>query len=173
LQKPDPIRPTDDAARDLARGLIGEARFAALAVIDPSTSAPMVSRIAFATDQQGCPLTLISDLSHHTQALRADPACSLLVGEPGPRGDPLTHPRLTLQARAAFLGRDDAEHSAMRAHYLKQIPKAKLYIDFSDFSLVRMIPEQGFLNGGFGRAFVLTPEDFMPAPARSDDQPAP
>ena len=56
-------------------------------------------RVAVATDAQGTPVTLVSDLSHHTRALRADPACSLLVGEPGEKGDPLTHPRLSLQGR--------------------------------------------------------------------------
>ena len=34
-RKTDPIRPTDDDARDQARALIAQARFAALGVIDP------------------------------------------------------------------------------------------------------------------------------------------
>jgi putative heme iron utilization protein len=154
-----PIRPTDDDARALARGLIDSARFGALGVLDPDGQGPLVTRIAVATDAEGRPLTLISDLSLHTRALRLNPACSLLVGEPGQKGDPLTHPRLTIQARAEFVARGEAEHARLRTRYLAQIPKAKLYIDFADFSLVRLLPIGAHLNGGFGKAFVLTPDD--------------
>jgi putative heme iron utilization protein len=156
---PNPIRPTDTEARSLARGLITQARFAALGVIDPDHGGPMVTRIAFGTAPDGQPLTLVSDLSHHTRALKADPTASLLLGEPGPRGDPLTHPRLTLQARARFLRHGEAGHDELAAHYLRDHPKAKLYIGFADFSFVLFDVQGAYLNGGFGRAFVLTPQD--------------
>jgi putative heme iron utilization protein len=152
----DPIRPTDDEARALARALLAGARFGALAVIDPASGAPMVSRVAVGA-QDGWPLILVSTLSAHTRALAANPACSLLVGEPGPRGDPLTHPRLTLQARAAT-----ADKAALRADWLAQHPKTTLYYDFSDFRLLRLEPSAAFLNGGFGRAFHLTATDLIP-----------
>ena len=42
----NPIRPTDDDARALARALLSGARHAALAVLHPDTGAPFVSRIA-------------------------------------------------------------------------------------------------------------------------------
>lgn len=122
----------------------------------------MVTRIAFATDPDGKPITLISDLSHHTAALRSDPTCSLLVGEPGEKGDPLTHPRLTIQATAEFVDRGSEEHVGLRGAYLSQHPKAKLYIDFADFGFVRFRPTGAYLNGGFGKAFVLTPLDLTP-----------
>ncbi|MEM9247875.1 MAG: pyridoxamine 5-phosphate oxidase [Pseudomonadota bacterium] len=158
-EKRNPIRETDDAARALARGLIDGARFGALGVRDPDTTAPMVTRIAVATTPAGAPLTLISDLSHHTKALKVDPVCSLLVGEPGDRGDPLTHPRLTLQCRASFVRHGEEDHAAIRAHYLQQHPKAGLYIDFADFSFAVLTVEDAHLNGGFGKAFRLTPQD--------------
>ncbi len=82
-----------------------------------------------------------------------------MVGEPGDKGDPLTHPRLTLQCTADFVPRPGADHDRLRALYLRQQPKAKLYIDFGDFALVRLRMTAGFLNGGFGRAFRLAPED--------------
>ncbi len=157
--KPDPIRPTDDEARVLARSLLDNARFAALGVLDPDTGAPMVTRIALARGPDGAPLTLISDLSAHTRALRADPRASLLVGEPGPRGDPLTHPRLTLQGRVAFVDRAGPDHGGLRRTYLDQNPKAQLYIDFADFTLVRLDIAEAHLNGGFGKAYRLTAAD--------------
>ncbi len=93
------------------------------------------------------------------RALRSDARCSILLGEPGARGDPLTHPRLTILARADFLRRGSDEHRHLRDRYLEQIPKARLYIEFTDFSLVRLVPEAAHLNGGFGKAFILTAED--------------
>lgn len=158
-----PIRPTDAEARQLARALIARARWGALGVIEPETGAPSVTRVAVAEDADGTPMTLISALSGHTAALRADPRASLLVGEPGPRGDPLTHPRLTLSVRARFLPRPSPDHDAARARYLRRQPKAKLYIDFADFSIVRLEPVAALLNGGFGKAYRLTPADLLPA----------
>lgn len=162
MSEKSPIRPTDDDARALARALVDRAHFGSLGVLDPDTRGPLVTRIAVATDADGTPLTLISDLSLHTRALKANPACSLLIGEPGPKGDPLTHPRLSLQANAQFVARDGATHERLRNRYLAQIPKAKLYIDFADFSLVRLLPTGAYLNGGFGKAFALSPDDLRP-----------
>lgn len=158
-----PIRPTDADAIDLALRLIADARFAALGVMDPDSGYPMVSRVAVAPDGSGGLFTLISDLSHHTRALTNDPRCSVLVGEPGAKGDPLTHPRLTLLADAGFVGRDAAAFLGMRDVYLAANPKAKLYIDFLDFRFVRFDVVSAQLNGGFGKAYVLTPADLARA----------
>ena len=157
-RKIDPIRDTDDAARTLARDLIAGARFGALGVIDPETGGPVVTRIALVPGPDGVLLTLVSDLSSHTGALRAHPTCSILIGEPEDKGDPLTHPRLTLMARA-----EPADKSALRAHYLATYPKATLYFDFGDFRLLRLTPLSGLLNGGFGKAYKLAAEDLPPA----------
>lgn len=163
-QKIDPIRPTTAQARALARGLIDTARCAALAVLDPDTGAPYVARVAIGADAGG-PVTLISTLSRHTRALAADPRASVLLGEPGVRGDPLTHPRITLQTRAAPVARDDPAHPALRARWLSTHPKARLYIDFADFSFVRLRVLSAALNGGFGQAFHLSPADLgLPEP---------
>lgn len=147
------IRPTDDEARGMARDLLTRARFAALAV-GLADGTPMVTRVAFGLSPEGAPLTLVSDLSAHTGALRASPACSLLLGEPGPKGDPLTHPRLTLQATARFVGKGEQGHDTLAAHYLTDHPKARIYIGFALFSV-----RAGHLNGGFGKAFRLTAAD--------------
>lgn len=159
-----PFREVDDTARALAQDLIRHSTFAALAATDPDTGHPTVSRIAFATTPSARFLSLVSDLSHHTRALRANPNCALLLGEPGPKGDPLTHPRLTLHATADFVTRDNATFPALREQYLQTHPKAGLYIDFTDFNFVRFTPKAADLNGGFGKAFHLSAQDLLCAP---------
>lgn len=158
----DPIRPTDEEARRLARQLMETARFAALGVID-ETGCPLVSRVSFGLCPKGQPITLISSLAAHTRALREAPLCSVLLGEPGAKGDPLTHPRLSLQGTAQFVentGRQPgSEHEQLASRYLQTHPKAKLYIGFADFTFVRIVIARGHLNGGFGKAFHLTPAD--------------
>jgi heme iron utilization protein len=155
----DPIRPTDDEARALARNLLRQARFAALAVTDPETGMPYVSRVALGATPSGQPLTLISGLALHTRALQANQACALLVGEPGHKGDALAHPRLTVQAVATALPRNTPEHAEMAPHYLRDHPKSKLYLSLGDFGFTLFTPTRAYLNGGFGRAFVLTAAD--------------
>jgi heme iron utilization protein len=159
MPETSPIRPTDDEARALARELLEQARFGALGVIDPGTGAPMVTRVAVGTDPDGRPVSLVSDLSAHTRALKANPHCSLLVGEPGGRGDPLTHPRLTLQGRARFVRKGEEGYEALRARWVEGHRKSTLYVDFADFSFAVLDLDAAHLNGGFGRAFVLTPGD--------------
>lgn len=106
-------------------------------------------------------MTLISDLAYHARAIRADPRVSVLLGEPGPKGDPLTHPRLTIAATARILAPGPAERAALRAAWLAHHPKARIYIDFADFRFVALDPRSALLNGGFARAYSLTCEDIM------------
>ncbi|SEW30443.1 hypothetical protein SAMN04488515_2156 [Cognatiyoonia koreensis] len=155
MTKRDPINPTDDDARTLAQALLAQARYGALAVIHPKLKTPYVARIATVADGAD-PLVLISTLSLHTKALQADPACSLLIGEPGPKGDPLTHPRMTLLCKA-----EQADKAALKDRWLTAIPKAKLYYDFADFLMFRLEPRVIHLNGGFGKAYTLTPDDLV------------
>lgn len=157
--RPDPVAPADDSARQLARDLIGQAGFAALAVIDPADGLPGISRIAFGRAADGGFVTLISALAPHFAALQAQPQCALMVGEVGEKGDPLTHPRLIIKARASFVAGDDPARMALREGWLHSHPKAKLYVDFADFAFVRFTPVSALLNGGFARAFRLEPSD--------------
>jgi putative heme iron utilization protein len=156
--KPSVIRETDDEARKLARVLLRTAGYAALAVIDPDNGFPAASRVLLGTDIDGVPVILVSALSAHTRALSRDPRASLLVGEPG-RGDPLAHPRLTVQCIAERVDRTTPTHGRLRARFLSRHPKAKRYIDFADFTFLRFRPLSASLNGGFGKAYLLPGED--------------
>lgn len=153
----DPIRPTDDQARALVRSLLDTARYASLATHD-ETGHPSASLVGFALDDERTPLLLVSSLSSHTMQMRHDPRCALLVGEPG-KGDPLAHPRVTISCQAEFVARPSAENDRLRPRYLARQPKAELYIDFGDFTFVKLRMLGASLNGGFGKAYRLTPED--------------
>ncbi len=161
MKRADPVSVPDDAARARAQGLL-RLPHAALAWTDPQTALPGISRIALGLDPSGGPVTLISALSEHFGALRASPDCALMVGEVGDKGDPLTHPRLMIRARAQFVAADDPDRPALRFHWLKGHPKAALYVDFADFAFVRLLPRTALLNAGFGKAFRLTPADLRP-----------
>ncbi len=145
----------DQAALDLVAGLMAQ-RHAALAFADAQTGLPGISRIAFGRDPGGIPLTLISGLTAHAPALAKNPNCAVMLGEVGDKGDPLTHPRLMIRARAEFVRPD--ERPALRDHWLKGHPKAALYVDLPDFAFVRLHPGQMLLNAGFGRAYLIPPE---------------
>ena len=111
-KRPDPVQPADDDARALAQGLLQAARHAALAYTDPATGTPGISRIAFGLGPDGMPVTLVSALSAHHAALVSHPAAAVMVGEPGDKGDPLTHPRLMLRVTAEFIDRGTPDHGA-------------------------------------------------------------
>lgn len=157
-EKPSPIRPTDANAIALARHLLRVARFGALATLDPGDGLPQVTRVAVATDHDAAPLLLISNLAAHTRALADNPACALLLGEPG-KGDPLAHPRLSVKATAQRV--DEADVTKLRRRYLARHPKAALYVEFADFAFYRLEPVSALLNAGFGKAYELTRDDLL------------
>lgn len=168
--KPSVLRETDEEAREQARILVRSARYAALAVIDPETGFPSASRVLTGTDIDGVPVILVSGLSAHTKALSKDPRASVLFGEPG-KGDPLAHPRLSVQCNAERVDREHPLHERLRSRFLARHPKAKLYIDFPDFCFFRLVPLTASLNGGFGKAYSLAGSELMILSA-ADEMPA-
>ncbi len=156
--RPDPVQPADAEALALAQSLMTLGH-AALAWTDPDTGTPGISRISFARDPEAGLLTLVSGLAPHFRALRDRPDCALMLGEVGAKGDPLTHPRLMIRARAAFVAPGDPARPAIRARWLDRSPKATVYIDLPDFAFVRLTPVSALLNGGFARAHHIDPAD--------------
>ena len=144
----------DREAVAMARHILRTARHGALATLDPVSGAPLVSRVALATDADGAPVILVSELARHSAALLSDARAAVLLGEPG-KGDPLAHPRLSLNCLAVRLGRETEEGRRAARRYLAHHPKARLYADFSDFAFFRLEPQSAGLNGGFARACEL------------------
>ncbi len=154
----DPYQPADVGYRAQARALLMQARHAALGVQDPQGMAVLMALIALAPGPEGgAPLSLMSDLAQHKRALRKAPRCGLLIGDVPQKGDVLSGPRLSLRAEARFLTAD--ETAEMKAHYLRIHPKARLYFQLGDFTLVRFCIIDALLNAGFGRACRLSGRD--------------
>ncbi len=153
------IRSTDEEARGLGRALVRATPSAALATLS-ADGFPLATLTSVATDSDGAPLILVSRLSGHTTNLLADPRCSLLFARTG-KGDPLAHPRLSLSGEAKVLERDSEAGRRARTRFLARQPKAALYVDFPDFLFLRVEPRGASLNGGFGKAYELTPADLL------------
>lgn len=156
--KKDVLRKTDDEAKTLATRLLHEVRHASLASLETETGHPQASRVTLANEMDGTPIILVSDLSSHTAALRQDKRCSLLMGETG-KGDPLAHPRMSVTCEAELLERSSIAYTRARTRFLNRHPKAALYVDFADFHFFRLTIKHISLNGGFGKAYALTPQD--------------
>ena len=159
-EKPTPVLETTGEAVALARDLIRSAHHAVIATLEPGSGRPVATRVGLATDADGVPVILVSALAAHTPALRADPRCSLLIGEPG-KGDPLAHPRLTLHCDALEIVRGSAEETRIAGRYLAHNPKAELYSGLGDFRYFRLEPVRASLNAGFGRAYALEAADVL------------
>lgn len=154
------IRETDAEAIRLAKTLVRSARFGAIAALEAGSGAPLASRVGVATDVDGTPIILVSRLSAHTSAILADSRCSLLVGEPG-KGDPLAYARITLMCRAVMLEPETPARARAERRYLNRNPKAKLYVGLGDFCFFRLEVQRASLNGGFGKAYLLTHDDMI------------
>lgn len=158
--KKDVLRETDDEARALAVRLLREARHCSLATLEADTGHPQASRVTMAHEMDGTPVILVSDLSAHTPALKADPRCSVLIGEVG-KGDPLAHARMTVMCEAKFIERNSNSYHRTRTRFLNRHPQAALYVDFADFHFFRLIIKRISLNGGFGKAYALEAGDVI------------
>ncbi len=144
-----PARPAYDAPAE-ARRLLRSVRAATLATLQPGTGFPLATLTSIASDYDGAPILLMSQLSTHTRNLQADGRCSLLLAQGG-KGDPLAHPRLSLVGTAHQMT-EPAKRQQLRARFLNRNPKAALYADFGDFSFWRVEVALAHLNGGFGKA---------------------
>jgi putative heme iron utilization protein len=162
MEKPKPqlLQPNTPEAIAGAKAMIRTATHGALACLEPGTGHPLASRVGVASFADGTPLIVISALAAHSAALRADPRCSLLIGDAG-KGDPLASARISPVCRAEMLERGSAMAVEARERYLAVHPKAGVYVDLPDFRFFRLEVERASLNGGFGRAFGFRGDELL------------
>jgi len=154
------LAPADFNPVAVAKALLRRTRSGTLGTLDRNTGHPFASLVTVATDMDGAPLILTSQLSTHTANLEADGRASVLLAESG-KGDPLAHPRLTVLGSLARVPRDSTDDARVRRRFLARHPKAELYAGFGDFAFWRMNVASAHLNGGFARAADLTAGDVL------------
>ena len=150
------LEPQEMEALANAKRLLRLARTGALATLDGATGRPLTTLVGVASDWDGAPLFLMSELAQHTRNLNGHASASLLLVSEGGRGDPLNHPRLTLSGSVVI-----QPDPTSKARYLRRNPKAKLYAAFADFSLRRLEIEDIHYNGGFGKADRVAISDLL------------
>jgi putative heme iron utilization protein len=142
----------------VARSLLRRSRQGALATLMAVSGDPYCSLVNVASHPDGSPIVLISRLALHTKNLLADPRVSLMLDERA-EGDPLEGSRIMLAGHAQEASGDDAV--ILRRRYLSVHPSAEAFVEFKDFSFVRIIPSGAHLVAGFGRIVDLKPEKFL------------
>ncbi len=149
-KSPPPAREPSHAER--VRTLVhGERRGALATVAAEPAGYPFGSVVSFGLADDGDPLLFVSLMAEHTQNAQRDPRASLLVAEPVPDGtDPLARGRVTLLGLLRAVD-GDAECAVARERYLGANPDAAYYIDFGDFTFLRLVVDHVRYVGGYGR----------------------
>src|SRR5688572_13265022 len=122
----------------LARRLMRLADRGALATLSVRPSpegrgGPYASLVLVASDLDGGPLLMLSDLADHSRNITADPRVSLLLAPGIGLAEPLAEARLTLVGRALP---EPAESARQR--FLDRHPSAAAYAGFADFRCYRI-----------------------------------
>jgi heme iron utilization protein len=147
-----PARTTRRLMREALRGSFS-------ALCGAAEGSPYVSFVLVATDHDGAPILLLSDLADHTRNIGRDARVSLLLDGTGEREEPLAGERVTLQGRLRR-----SEEPRHRARYLARHPSAATYAGFRDFAFYRMEVERAHLVAGFGRIHWLNGADVLITP---------
>jgi putative heme iron utilization protein len=157
---PEGARPPQDfKPTDVAKELLRATRSGSLATLDRNTGHPFCSLVNVATDVDGSPLILVSQLSTHTANIEIDPRASVLLASTG-KGDPLAYPRLTALGAFEKIERGSPDEARIVRRYSARHPK-NMYAGFADFGLWRLKVVSAHLNGGFARAADLKASDLM------------
>lgn len=147
--------PVSETSTATARRVLRCAHSGSLATLKADTAAPFASRVIVATDSDGTPLLLLSNLAVHTQNLKNDPrACLLLSNESG--GDPMRDARISVNGRIAT-----CDAARTRRRFLARHPEAAGYADFADFSFYRLVVEDTHLVADFGRIHTIAARDLL------------
>ncbi len=107
------------------------------------------------------PVLCVSHLAEHGRNLSGDPRASLSIVAASTDADPLARARITLAGRV--FEPQAAERDAVRAAYLNAVPGARIYVDFSDFTLWVLDVQRVRWVGGYGRMDSASGEQYTAA----------
>jgi putative heme iron utilization protein len=139
--------------------LIDEQRVLSLAVVVDGIPYAGLLPFAVLPDRAGV-LVHSSKLSRHAQGLSAGGHVGVLLHEPyGPDKDPLQIKRLTFECVVEPLERESAVWQEDRDRFMARFPKSRITFKLRDFTLYRLVFQQGLYVAGFGRAVDIEPGD--------------
>ena len=144
----------------LARRLLRLVPTACLATAASADGWPFASLVLLATDQDGAPLLLLSNLAEHTRNLKNDPRFSLLLDGTIHLASRLTGPRLTLLGQA-----EPSAAPLHRRRFLARHDDAADYAGFADFAIYRLRLERAHLVAGFGPIAWIEAGDLLAPPS--------
>jgi putative heme iron utilization protein len=154
----DPVEAPSHAEQ--ARSLVSGHKVGSLATLNDGH--PFGSLVAYAIDNDGRPVTLLSELAEHTRNARRDSRASLLVvGAIREHDDPMAVPRVTLAGNLRLVPDDEA--AALVPRYLDTHPTADAYASFGDFAWWRLEVESVRFVGGYGRMSWVDAETYVRA----------
>lgn len=138
--------------------LLDQQPVASLAVLE--NGYPAVSLVPFVVQRDPLRFAIfISELSSHTQALRANARAGLMIHEPPKAGDPRSNhalPRVMVSGKAEFLSREAAMEQGFESLYRAKYEIAEMLLGLADFHFCQITPTQGSFIQGFGQAFRLS-----------------
>ncbi len=106
----------------------------------------------------GAPVLCVSHMAEHGRNLARDRRASIAIVAPDPQSDPLASTRITL---AGYVEHPEGDElAAAREAHLTAVPAARIYIDFSDFSLWVLRVQRVRWVGGYGRMDSATAEAY-------------
>jgi hypothetical protein len=162
---PPPLIETAPAPRlsaaEEARTLVSATNIGSLASLTDEGD-PWASMITYGALGDGSPVLCLSRLAEHGRNLAGDARASIVITQPEPPADPLAAARVTLAGRCERPA-DEAEHTAARTAHLTAVPPAKIYVDFSDFSLWILRVQRVRWVGGYGRMDSATASTYAAA----------
>lgn len=149
-----------DSLASVLRSLLLDRSTAALATLHDSRPAASMIPFAVAHGPAGLRLvTHVSSLAAHTREMRSCPdVCLLITAAETPGTMPQALARVSIPARAEFIGEDHPDHADLKDAYLEKFPDATPLFQLGDFALVAFVPAPARLVAGFARAVTLPPE---------------
>lgn len=118
---------------------------------------PFGSVVPYCTDEQGCPVVLISTIAQHTKNITADPRVSLTVFQQN-EGDVQAKGRVTVIGNMVQV---EEQEVGLAERYYRYFPKSKGYHQAHNFHFYRLEPTAVRFIGGFGKIFWVEPEAFQ------------
>lgn len=116
------------------------------------------SLVPYVLDGKGRPVIFVSDLAIHTQNLKKDPKCSLMVAK-------IDKNDIFNSARITFIGKmvkvPDKELEEIKKLYLARHKSAEDFVDFEDFNFYRLETEKIYWVGGFGDIEWIDPKEYF------------